>query len=265
LWDTIKQRHLGADKSIKEVIETYEIDEMTVAKVRAIYHAYKELDIQVDEGGELQAKVNLVYNIDLPPDSFIPSVNIGSESINLWNDSQESYAFPLTVNGFYDRKYPDYFCEDKLSGRPEYYLDPFYVQSQCGTYFLGDPELKYVIMEVVKFPQQKPSKKKEESSDEIYKRVYSDILSRPGNYFIGYDREKNRYGKKFFRGEFDLQAIEERYKQVTIEIMAARWSGNFYKNFKNCGNNYGSNCEYMTICKTGNVSENMYKIREGGV
>jgi len=269
LWDTIKQFHLGKKKSIKETIDTYEIDEVTVAKVRALYHAYKELEITIDPNFNLQAKVDLTYNIILPPSSFIPSIRVGRESVNLWSDridqseDERTWTFPLSVTGFYDRKYPTYFTEDKLSGRPEFYLDPFYIQSQMGTYFLTDPALEYVIMEVVQFPQQREFKKKEEIPEQIYKRVYDDVMSRPSKYFIGLDREKMKYGKKFFRGEFNLAATEARYKQVVIEILAARWTGNFYKNFKSCNNVLpGIACDYRTICKTGNVSETMYRIRD---
>jgi len=269
LWDSVKQKHLGERINLQEIINEYEIPPMVVAKVRALYHAYRELEIQVESGFELQAPVDLTYDIIIPPSAFIPSITIGKEAVNLWqerlgqSEDNRQWKFPLHVTGFYDRKYQNYFCEDKLSGRPEFYLDPFFVDSQMGTYFLADPNLEHVIMEVVQFPKQKEYKKKEETTDEIYKRIYDDVLSRPSNYFIGYNREKRMYGKKFFRGEFNLQAIKERYQQVVIEILAARWSGNFYKNFKSCNNVLpGIQCDFQTVCKTGCVSETIYKIRD---
>jgi hypothetical protein len=268
LWDTIKQKHLGADVNIKATIEEYEMDLYIVAKVRALYHAYKELEITVEPGYSLQAAAKLHYDI-LPPSSFIPSINIGKEAINLWQDrasqseDERRWHFPLTINGFYDRKYPNYFTEDKLSGRPEFYLDPFYIQSQNGTYFLADPNLEYCIQEVVQFPQQKELKKKEESPDQIYKRVYSDIISRPSKYFIGWNGEKKMYGKKFYRGEFNLDQIEQNYKQTVIEILSCRWTGIWQKNWKVCGNIYpGISCDFQSICKTGTMSDTMYKVRE---
>ena len=268
LWDILKQKQLGGDVEIKKTIEEYEIPPMIVAKVRALYHAYEELEIEVDPDYELQAKVDMEYEVVLSPSSFIPSININEEKINLWADrrnqksDERTWIFPLQVTGFYDRKYSTYFTEDKLSGRPEFYLDPFYIQSQMGTYFLADPNLEYVIMEVVQFPQQKENKKKEESPDELYNRVYQDILSRPSKYFIGYDKQKNRYGRKFFRGEFDLDAIKTRYQQIVLEILSCRYNNNFYKNFQACGNVYGHPCEFQKICRNGNVSESMFKIRE---
>jgi hypothetical protein len=268
LWDILKQKQLGGEVEIVKTIEEYEIPPMVVAKVRALYHAYKELEIEVDEGYELQAKVDMEYDVVLSPSSFIPSISINEEKVNLWSDRQDqksderTWMFPIKVAGFYDRKYSTYFTEDKLSNRPSFYLDPFYIQSQMGTYFLADPKLEYVIMEVVQFPQQKENRKNEESPDEMYSRVYSDVLSRPSNYFIGFNRQKKRYGKKFFRGEFDLDAIRGRYQQIVLEILSCRYNNNFYKNFQACGNIYGHPCEFQKICQNGNVSENMFKIRE---
>jgi hypothetical protein len=277
LWDCTKQFHLGATeindrdgvvfKTPWDVINHYEIDPRTVAKVRALFKAYKELEIVVEPGYELQAPVNLNYDITLPPTSFIPSVNVGSESINLWqlrNDQAEdtrTWTFPLSVSGFFDRKYSNYFTEDKLSGKPEYLLDPFYIQSQNSTYFLSDPNLEYCIMEVVQFPQHKELKKKEESPEELFKRVYDNVMSTPSRFFMGWDNRKRMYGVKFHRGEFNLDATVERFNQVTIEIQACRWSGIFYKDFTRCNNMYGHPCEMRTICKNGNISEEMFKIR----
>lgn len=278
LWDCTKQFHLGATeindrdgvvfKSPWDVINHYEIDPRTVAKVRALFKAYKELEIVVEPGYELQAPVNLNYNITLPPTSFIPSVNVGEESINLWAARQDqaedtrTWTFPLSVSGFYDRKYKDHFTEDKLSSRPSYYLDPSYLQSQCGTYFLADPSLEYCVIEVVQFPQHKEPRKNEESPEELFKRVYSDILSRPSTYFMGWDSKKRMYGKKMYRTEFDIESVAERYKQVVIEIQAARWNGGFYKNDKVCNNLYpGIQCEMRPICTNKNISEELYRIR----
>jgi hypothetical protein len=226
------------------------------------------LEIVVEPGYELQAEVNLNYDITLPPTSFIPTISVGKEAINLWalraaqGEDDRQFQFPLKVSGFYDRKYPTYFTEDKLSGRPEFYLDPFFIQSQNSTYFMADPKLEYCIMEVVQFPQQKELKKKEESPEELFQRVYDNILSTPSRYFHGWDNKKRMYGVKFHRGEFDLKAAEERYRQVVIEIQAARWSGGFYKNFKACNNVFpGIACDMRMICKNGNISEEMFKIR----
>lgn len=274
LWDSVKQKHLGVAIKLQDVIDEYEIDPYIVAKVRALYHAYKELEITVDEGYELQAKIDMTYDITLSPSSFIPSININQEKINLWADRQDQagddrkWIFPMSITGFYDRKYENYFCEDKLSSRTEFYLDPHYINSQIGTYFLADPKLEYVIMEVCLMPQQKvleegKKRKEKESPEELYARVYQDILSRPSTYFIGWDKTKKRYGKKFYKWEFQLDDVVARYQQIVLEILSARYNNGFYKNEKVCNNIYpGIACEMIPICRNGNMSETQFKIRD---
>jgi len=277
LWDSTKQLHLGEKKSLRDIINKYEIDDYTVAKVKAIYSAYKYLEIEVDPGYELQAKVDMTYDIILPPSQFVPSITVGDnhakEVVNLWKEAKDqaedtrTWKFPLKITGFYDRKYPTYFAEDKLSGSPSYYTEVYPLTSQVGTYLLADPNLEKVVMEVVLFPQQKilkETKKRTEAEtpEQLYDRVYNEILSRPSNYFIGYNKESKRYGKVFWRGEFNLQEIESSYQQIVIEILSARWSNNFYKNPKACNNQYGQICTYLPICRNGNMSETMFSIRK---
>lgn len=281
LWDSILQKHLGnSEIKIVDVINELEIDLYTVAKVRALYHAYKELGIEVEEGGELQAKVDLKYDINLTlPFELIHQKILGLECgtgihefvvddkiVDLHKRKEIKNSITLKISGFFDRKYTNYFVENKLSGRPEFYLDPFFISSQIGTYFLADPNLEYCIMEVVQMPQQKvlkgTTKRAEETPEQLYERVYGEILSRPSKYFIGYNRETKRYGKKYFRTEFDLEGIKQRYQQIILEILLAQWTGNFYKNEKVCNNILpGIECGMKKICENGNVSESIYKIR----
>ncbi len=271
LWDVVKQRHLGEKVSIKDTVEEYQIDEYTVAKVRALYHGYKELEIVVEDGYALQASVDMSYEIEVPAASLLPRIlsDVIVDENNIWGIREDlkpflskTWTFPLSIAGFYDRKYQTYFAEDKLSSRPEFYLDPFFLQSQNSTYFMADPNLEYCIQEVVLFPQQKINKKKDESAEALGVRVFNDVISKPSKYFIGFDRKKRMYGKKFFRGEFDLQAAEERYKQVVLEVLSCRWTGNFYRNFKVCNNILpGIPCDMQKICRSGNMSENMFRIR----
>jgi hypothetical protein len=277
LWDSTKQLHLGEKKSLRDIINKYEIDDYTVAKVKAIYSAYKYLEIEVDPGYELQAKIDMTYDIILPPSQFVPSIAVGDnhakEVVNLWKEAKNQaeddrkWIFPLKITGFYDRKYQGYFTEDKLSSRPEYYTEVYPLTSQIGTYFLADPNLEHVIMEVVQFPGQKilkETKKRTEAEtpDQLYERVYNEILSRPSNYFIGYNRESKKMGKKFFRGEFCLEEIADSYKQIVIEILSARWSNNWYKNRKACNFQYGQPCPYLSICANENMSETKFSIRQ---
>ena len=276
LWDATKQLHLGKKQSLRDIINKYEIDDYTVAKVKAIYSAYKYLEIEVDPGYELQAKIDMTYDIILPPSQFVPSITVGNnhakEVVNLWKEAatqsedERRWRFPLKITGFYDRKYENFFCEDKLSGSPSYYTEVYPLTSQVGTYLLADQNLEKVVMEVVLFPQQKVLKEtkkrtQEETPDQLYERVYNEILSRPSNYFIGFNRETKRYGKVFYKGEFPLAEVEDSYKQIIIELISARWSNNFWKNRKSCNNQYGSRCSYLPICENQNVSDAMFTIR----
>lgn len=248
LWDRVLQKYLGGNVSVPDVIDEYEIEPLEVAKVKAIYRAYKYLDVQVEPGGELQAKVDRKIETGL---------TYGEES---------KVPLEMEINGFYDRKYPEYFVENKLSGNPQNYLDPFFIQSQVGTYFLGDPALAYCIMEVTRTPdlRLKTSKTKEDESVEEYEeRCYQDIISRPSYYFVGWDKEKYTYGKKFHRSEFALDEIKQRYIYIFREIEETRICNTWYKNDKMCKGAFpGYPCDYIPVCRHNTMSETMYQIRE---
>lgn len=251
LWDLVLQKYLGGtDKKgnpidIPAAIEQYEIEDREVAKVRAIFRAYKDLDIRVDPGYELQAKINLSY------------ANETDKSGVPYNWSK------VAITGYYDRLYPGYFVENKLSGRPDNYLDPFFIQSQIGTYFLADPELKYCIMEIVRTPDLKSTgSHKDEDAAEYQERCYQDIISRPSYYFIGWNAEKRTYGKKYFRDEFDMEEIAHRYKCVAAEIQMAWMEGQFYKNDRACSQVLpGIKCDLMPLCRYNRFNDGLYEIR----
>ena len=239
LWDAVLQKHLGGidrdtDKpyNIPAIIEKYEIDPMDVAKVRGLYRAFKVLEVQIDPGFELQAKV-------------------------------ETKIDNVMVTGYYDRKYADSFVENKLSGRPDLYFDPYFIQSQVGTYFLGSPDLASCIMEVVRIPGLKQKKDNEESPEEYAERTYQNVITRPSYYFIGWNAKTRRYGKKFFRNEFDLKELEHRFKHVYREIYDARRYEGWYKNDRACNNVLpGIVCDMLPLCRYNNFNEDIYQIRE---
>jgi hypothetical protein len=164
------------------------------------------------------------------------------------------------IKGFYDRKYPTFFEEDKLSSRPDHYLDTYFIHSQCGTYFLADPSLEYCTMKVVRVPDLKSTgKNKDEDDEAYYRRCYEDVISRPSHYFIGYDRAKHTYGRKFYRSEFNLDEIRNRYEIAAIEIQQARdWQreglDGYYRDDKACQQIWGP-CDLLPICRTGGLSE----------
>ena len=238
LWDSCLQG-LTIPTNIQEVIKEYEIPEFEVAKVRALWNAFREFGLEPDGEYNAQAKVDMSFDI---------------------TDGECNEQ--VYIKGFYDRKYPTYFEEDKLSVRPDHYLDPYFIHSQCGTYFLADPSLEYCTMKVVRVPDLKSTGKyKDEDDESYYQRCYEDILSRPSHYFIGYNKDKHTYGRKFYRSEFNLPEIQQRYNIVGREI---KWASDlyhkgedvWYRNDRVCGQIFpGIPCEMLPICRTGGLSE----------
>jgi hypothetical protein len=242
LWDRVKQNLLGKKVDIGAVIEEYEIKDMDIAKVRAINRAYKELGITVEQPFSLQAE----FNNEIVADG-------------LYTD----HKIPVKVKGFYDRKYKNYFTEDKLSGRPDNYLDIFFIGSQIGAYFLADESLEYCIMEIVRTPDLKSTGRfKDEGASEHEERTFLDILSRPSFYFIGYDREKKTYGKKFYRAEFDLGGIRDRFRIISIMMRDCAAFDGWYKNDRACGAILpGIPCDMKSVCRFNTMSETLYTFK----
>jgi hypothetical protein len=248
LWDTVLQWYLG-DKTvgIQEVVDDYDIPEHGVESIKALYKAYRDLGIKVEEGGRLQAPVNL----------YIEDFGHG-----VWTWGNGS-AVRLLVRGFYDRKYDGYFVENKLSSRPDNYLDIYLIQSQCATYFLADPNLEYCIMEVARTPALKITKREEDDIAAFGERVYNDVMARPAYYFMGYNKDTHTYGKKFFRNEFDLTDVRDRYKIIFMNIHEALMCDAFIRNDRSCKNTFpGQSCDYLGICRFNTMSEDVYQVRE---
>jgi heat shock protein HspQ len=243
LWDKVKQKLLAGKVDIGEIIESYNIENMEIAKVRALNRAYKELEITVDPVYTLQK----AFNNEIVADG-------------VYKDS----PVKVMVKGFYDRKYQNYFVEDKLSSRPDNYLDVWFIQSQIGAYFLADPSLEYCIMEVTRVPDLKSTGKfKDESAESYEERAYQDIISRPSFYFLGWDKETKRYGKRYYRSEFDLESIRDRFRIISILIHDCAGFNGWYKNDRVCGAILpGIACEMKAICRNGNMSEEVYKVKD---
>jgi len=252
LWDAVLNKHYGSlDREtgkpydIPALIKRYEIEPKDVAKVRGLYRAYKMLEVQIDPGYEIQKKIDLTIKFDKVWGTGVP--------------------VEVMVSGFYDRFYPNnYFVENKFSGRPDLYQDTFFIQSQIGTYFLADPTLESCIMEIVRNPDLKSTgSHKGEDAETFGERVYQDALSRPGHYFIGWNIETHRYGRRYYRKEFNLEEIRNRYLHIFREFWEAWQFNGWYKNDKACVAILpGIPCEYIPVCRHGNMSETIYKIRQ---
>jgi hypothetical protein len=243
LWDASLQFLLGkTDVNMNDIIDEYEIENREIAKVRALYRAVKTLEIKFDMNCEIQP--SFFYNLDLHEDN--------------------KDADKLVVNGKYDRKYADGFVETKLSGRPDFYLDIFFLQSQVGTYFAVDKSLEYCTMEISRTPDLRSTGQyKEESDDNYEERCYQDIISRPSYYFIGYDKNKHTYGKKYYRSEFDLDEVMDRFKHCAREIKEAAVCDGWYKNDRVCNQILpGIQCDMLSVCRHNTMSETMFKIKD---
>jgi len=243
LWDAAKQKILGNKEiDLGQIIEEYEIGNMEIAKVKAINRAYKELRIVVDPEFTLQEE----FNNEIVADGLYTE-----------------HKIPVKVKGFYDRKYRNYFVEDKFSGRPDNYLDIFFIQSQIGAYFLADPSLEYCIMEVVRAPGLVSTGRfKDETAEAHEERTFQDIISRPSFYFLGYDREKKRYGKVYYRNEFDLEGIRDRFRIISIMIKDCAGFDGWYKNDRACGAVLpGIPCDMKGICRYNTMSEEVYMVK----
>jgi len=154
-----------------------------------------------------------------------------------------------------------YITEDKFSGSPDFYSKKFALTSQLSTYFLSDPNIDYAIVKAVRAPGQRTGKGRYsgETPEDYSNRVYSDIISRPSYYFMGLNRMKKTYGRKFFRSEFPLDEMRTEHAQVTHEIKWAMRNNAYYRNYLAC--HVPTTCGFLPICETGVVSEEMFDMK----
>jgi hypothetical protein len=164
--------------------------------------------------------------------------------------------------GIVDRAYGDHLVETKLSARPEFYQQRENIAYQLGTYFLANDEWDYAIVEITRTPFLKL--KDGEEPDAYEERVYGDVISRPGHYFLGWDRKTRTFGTRFWRSEFDLDEIHSTYCHVLREIRETVERGSWYPNYLAC--HVPAPCPYLSIKRSGVVSEKIYtrRNREGG-
>lgn len=234
LWDVCLQVLVGnvPKSKIVDTINQYEISESCEAKVKAIYRAFKDLNIHIDTQCSAQDR----FILTLP-----------------YNERQDMYV----LTGVFDRKYENYFVESKFSGSPDYYHNLFNIIPQVGTYFASDPAMEYVIMEVVRAPGLH---QKELSAEEYEAKCYDDIMHRPGWYFPGWNKESRTFGKKFYRREFDLLEVIERYEDVYYQITDCNRRNKFTKNYKSCYRPF--TCQFTDICLFNVMSEAKFELKK---
>jgi len=210
-------------------IQSLELDPIQFAKVSALFRAHRDLEIHIKTDGFLACH----YKIH---------VSVGDEQII----------------GYVDRAYEDHIVETKLSARPDFYKQKENLTYQLGTYFMANEAWEYADVEITRVPFLK--QKTDESPDEYEERIYGDILSRPGHYFIGWDRKTRTYGVRFWRSEFDLDEIFRTYVYVLEEIKTTIRRGSWYPNNLAC--HVPTPCQFLPIKKSGVVSPEIYNRKE---
>uniref|UniRef100_A0A6M3LK74 PD-(D/E)XK nuclease superfamily protein n=1 Tax=viral metagenome TaxID=1070528 RepID=A0A6M3LK74_9ZZZZ len=248
IWDKyMESRYLGVKFMDKfwSMIDEYGIEsDMDVAKIYALIQAHRKLEMEPQyetaDGG-------------------------------MFRGCQHRFEFTedgdFTVIGYIDRAYSDHIVETKLTARPDFYFQIHNITSQIGTYFLSNPEYKYAVIESTRVPGLRTGagKYSDESPDAYRDRIISEIISKPSYYFLGFNRDTRTFGKKFWRGEFDMEELMRDYFYVNQEICRAMEDGDgaFYKNRKACY--VPGPCFYLNICDTGVCSESIYEVKEPNI
>jgi len=170
-------------------------------------------------------------------------------------------GYPI-IHGFMDLMIYDEKMgyEFKYTKKPETYSSKFIMQDQIGSYFLGNSKIERITVRAIQVPELKLAKN--ETIEDYTERVTKDFISRPLHYI---------HDTSFWRSEFNYDEIREKYKMIANEILRYIEMGGqkyFYQSNspQTCfgeGTGVGiSNCEYLTLCESGVVSDQIYRKRE---
>jgi hypothetical protein len=234
LWDTWMT---GDVSTLPALVERYQVDWRLESKLRALVKAFQELEIE-QRRGDTQCKVQAILG-------------------------------EYVVTGTVDDAHENYFNEDKLGGRPEFYHELSNIHMQCGTYFLSNPAWDFVDIRAVRLPQLKTGwgKYGDETSRDYRDRIFGDICKRPSYYFPGYNKSNKAFGRRFWRSEFDLDFVRSTYRKVFQMLRYTTDNNLWVRNELACY--VPTQCMYIDIKKTGVVSEELFdyedkdKAREG--
>ena len=244
IWDAWQeQRYTGklihpdlkCETTLPILYDYYDLDDKSRAQLNALTRAFDYLEIKVDTKNLISCQ----YKIHHP----IPDLGV--------------------ITGYTDRAYDDHIVETKLSARPDYYNHIEGISHQAATYFLGNKNFDYIDMEVTRLPDLRTGTRgryENESTEAYEERVFQDIMSRPSYYFIGFNRSKLTFGKRFWRGEFDLDYIERTFIFIMHELRRTIDVGSWYRNEMACFQ--PTLCMYYPIKQTGVVSEELYYYKQ---
>lgn len=235
LWDAV------VDDDSTKVVELVElIPEFEVCRIEAMWETMKMLGISHQE-------------------SYAQRGHAQHRGI-MWLDERTPVSY------VYDSKGEDYFIERKFTSSPKYYETVWAMQDQVGTYFLADDKMKYCIMELACYPTIRPrfNATKNDPADTVEsftQRLKDKILEEPAKCFKGLNMAEKTWGLKFYRNEFDLDMIRERYLKRAQRIRDNVDAGWYEMNTTACESIYGRQCEFLSICKTGAVGQR-FKVRD---
>jgi hypothetical protein len=233
-WDAFLNTQFNPEIKLFDKIQPLQLSDGAMAKYSALVRAFNDLEVKLD----MENLLGVQWEINVP---------VGD----------------TRITASVDRAYQDHIVEVKLSSRPDFYTQKENLFYQLSTYFLGDDRWEYADVQITRVPQLRTGYGKliEESSDAYEQRCYSDILSRPAFYFIGWDRKSRTYGTRFYRSEFDLDQVFQTYVHVLHEIKSTCRRDAWYPNNLAC--HVPAPCIYLPIKKSGIVSDEIY-IRKGG-
>jgi len=226
-WDSFTRSRFEEGYDYLPAIQELQMTLEQIARISALMRAYVDLGIKNDGGDGF---LGCQYEISVP------------------------LGVKCNIRGFVDRAYEDYIVESKTSSNPDFYFQKENIQYQLSTYFLANKAWDYAVLEVVRIPRVGKS---EEDPEKLGQRIYGDILSRPSHYFIGWNRERGTFGKKFWRGEFDLDEMFRTYRFVYEDLRRTVINNSWYPNRLAC--HVPAPCPYLPIERTGVVSDEVYR------
>jgi len=229
-WDIFIRSLYNKVYELSTKLQPLQLNSTQMAKISALARAYKDLEIQVKTDSLLGCQFKI-------------HTSVGQEQII----------------GYVDRAYEDHIIKTKFSYRPEFYKQRENLTYQLGSYFMGNEAWQYADMEITRVPYLKL--KSNESPETYEERIYGDILSRPGHYFIGWDRKTRTYGVRFWRSEFNLDEIFRTYVYLLQELKDTLKRESWYPNYLAC--HIPTPCQYLSIKRSGVVSDEIF-IRKGG-
>jgi len=167
------------------------------------------------------------------------------------------------VKGYIDIQANDEtsFIEIKTTTRPDFYTNTYWIHDQLGTYFLSNDKFRHCDMWAIRVPMLKQTGNfRDESFDQYKERCVRDMLKRPSWYFCGYNKETKTFGLRFYRDEFDLEGLKRRYRWLSHQIKGCVEADYWYQDRTQCISPW--QCDYLRVCDTGGVSEDIYEYIE---